>query len=526
MRKNIYKLFLFVFLFIMLFSSVVFADDVISGENYMGYYQEYSGALYGETECIDYFFDNFETITGFSRDEYKYVVIRCEERKYDNVQSVCIYYANTPINAWPYSASHYQLFDYYGNSPRRCIVTRDNGNVSYSFSSFDYPYVAYNCTYDLPLYSSYDVYLNSDYYGLWLRGVESSDSGDSSLSPDYIYSPKNEFDTEGTISSSMESASNSIELETLVTADEEPNVFLRVFKNISIMLSNVYKVLEYSVNEFIDFVNEFLSVAIPSIMSRLSSVINVLETLRDDFKQALSIWTDGALWIKDFIVDAFTEFFENSFLGWLLERFDEVVAAINDVSTGELTLEELAVSFTEETQTFVSDLFADTFPNASQFLSQLYNWGLDSNEWSFTTFLSNVVTFLFVPEDEYLNNKIDSVVLEKFGFLSVGYAFMDSVKSVLNQASTTAPVITTDTYVWNDITIPAFTISFEWYDNFKPYVDPVVSAFVWLWFVWHVVTNFPNLIHGRSLLSGYKALNEHMTEVSDKEKIAINYGWK
>lgn len=323
--KVIYKLFPLILIFVFCFSFTVLAED---NSVYMDFYQEYSEPLFGETECINYFFENFESITGVSYEEYKYVVIRCEERKYHNVQSVSIYYSNSFINAKPYSDTHYQLYDFYGNSPRRCIVTRDNGVLSYSFPSFDYPYIAYNASYDLPLYSSQDVFLVSGETGLWLRGLDESilDSGSSSDN-DFFFGAFEDFADFG--EESAEHYNNAMN-QTVTENSNNPNdsVFQNILQAMVGSLTTNNSITQQISNQLQHFSEQFFNNFVQYSLGLMNDILNTLNEFTGKFDSLLEI--TGQLYESG--LDSEGNFDVGTMLSyWFLPDPDGIMTSLQDI---------------------------------------------------------------------------------------------------------------------------------------------------------------------------------------------------
>ena len=197
----------------------------------------------------------------------------------------------------------------------------------------------------------------------------------------------------------------------------------------------------------------------------------------------------------------FSDQFFNKFAQYALNLMSDILSALNGL-TGQ-------------------------FEGLIDITNQLYESGLDADG---NFGVDNMYSYWLIPSEGYLENKLETFYFEKFGFIELGYSFLDSVQAALNQTDTVMPVFTTDSFVWRDVIIPSFTIDFSWYEYLKPYADPIVSAFCWIVFVWKVITGIPSLIRGGNVIGGVSDIQADIERSniasSDAEKIARNFGWK
>lgn len=114
------------------------------------------------------------------------------------------------------------------------------------------------------------------------------------------------------------------------------------------------------------------------------------------------------------------------------------------------------------------------------------------------------VQAIFVPTTDFVTAKVDA--------LCANYGFADSImqtglalKSGLSGVTTEPPVI----YIHLENTEGSYniggTVAFldlTWYAKYKPTVDTLISAFLWICFIWRLIIVLPDIISGASGIPG------------------------
>lgn len=113
--------------------------------------------------------------------------------------------------------------------------------------------------------------------------------------------------------------------------------------------------------------------------------------------------------------------------------------------------------------------------------------------------LKDLLVFLFVPEEGFFDGKVDEISA-KFGFIE---SIRDTVNVFVNYFENVeyneAPVVTLNLSSAKssyDYGQKAVAISMEWYKPYKATGDAIISAIIWLVFLWNVFTGLPSLISG------------------------------
>ena len=105
---------------------------------------------------------------------------------------------------------------------------------------------------------------------------------------------------------------------------------------------------------------------------------------------------------------------------------------------------------------------------------------------------------ILLPSDDYLSDKVDN--------LTGNFAFADSIVKTgqalhvgLAGVTTEPPVIYIDLGAargFHDIGGRVPFLDLRWYAEYKPTVDTIISAFLWICFVWRMLLKLPGIISG------------------------------
>lgn len=148
---------------------------------------------------------------------------------------------------------------------------------------------------------------------------------------------------------------------------------------------------------------------------------------------------------------------------------------------------------------FLKQLFSWINPNGDEFfLTKLFSWinpfSDDFFGYKIIDLFSELFKFLFVPSEESINSLVNSVK-DHFGFIDT---INNTIAVVQDMFSNTAELpkitITLKDNKWysGEITV----IDLSWYDPYKEYGDLIISAFIYVFFLWRIFVNLPNIISG------------------------------
>lgn len=124
--------------------------------------------------------------------------------------------------------------------------------------------------------------------------------------------------------------------------------------------------------------------------------------------------------------------------------------------------------------------------------------------------LQKVLEYLFVPNQEMIDTKIESIKSK--------FAFVDNIKATINEISNI--IQSTETSKSLTINIPnnktgitqLTIIDLKWYEQYKSYGDIVISALVYIFFIWRVYANLSNIV------SGVGSMGENIANISKSGK--------
>lgn len=113
--------------------------------------------------------------------------------------------------------------------------------------------------------------------------------------------------------------------------------------------------------------------------------------------------------------------------------------------------------------------------------------------------IKKILQELFVPEEDYISEKV-AAIRERFAFADSVMSTAESIKeAVYGAGNDGAPRITINLnaaeskYNYGG---SALALDMSWYSRYKPTVDTVLSAIIWVAFVWRVFVHLPNIISG------------------------------
>lgn len=135
--------------------------------------------------------------------------------------------------------------------------------------------------------------------------------------------------------------------------------------------------------------------------------------------------------------------------------------------------------------------------SASTFLEALKDALLGPLEW-LGDMLLNGIKALFVPAEGFIEGKFQDLA-SRFGLAKVIYDMGAGVSNFINDLGSKPPVIYIDlgesrgSY---ELGGKVVFVDLTWYAEYKPTVDLILSAFIWLWFIWRMLLSLPGIISG------------------------------
>lgn len=124
--------------------------------------------------------------------------------------------------------------------------------------------------------------------------------------------------------------------------------------------------------------------------------------------------------------------------------------------------------------------------------------------------LGDLLKTLFVPSEDAIKGLVDSVK-SHFGFVDT---IKDTAKTIEDMFSNSENLpkitLTLPKNKWYNGQIVVMDLS--WYSQYKQYGDLIISAFIYVFFLWRIFVNLPNIISG-----GAGAINDVSIASSDIE---------
>lgn len=188
--------------------------------------------------------------------------------------------------------------------------------------------------------------------------------------------------------------------------------------------------------------------------------------------------------------------------------YERVTDAMNQLATGALPyaqfLEQSTVAPQPEPEPEpepdpepITGTFADTA--VGTFIDSLIDALMAPFEWLANALLEGIKA-IFVPHEDFLTDKVDALRSE-FSFADSIISTFELFGNSLLAFSTSPPVIYVDLgastgsyYLGGKVPF----VDLTWYAAYKPTVDLLLSAFMWLVFVWRVGIHLPGIIRGSS----------------------------
>lgn len=134
---------------------------------------------------------------------------------------------------------------------------------------------------------------------------------------------------------------------------------------------------------------------------------------------------------------------------------------------------------------------------------------------------------LFVPSDDFFKDKVDSL-LSEFSFVESVVGTISVIADFIENTDFSQPPKLTISLDLNkskiDYGSSAVAIDFSWYKDYKPTVDIVLSAILYINFAWAVFKDLPNIISG--VAGGASSYSSLENEVGDRVMTELNNSFK
>lgn len=163
----------------------------------------------------------------------------------------------------------------------------------------------------------------------------------------------------------------------------------------------------------------------------------------------------------------FTEQFFNNFAQYSLGLMNDILNTLNE--------------------------FTGKFDSLLEITGQLYESGLDSNG-NFD--VGTMLSYWFVPDVDGIKRSYDNTIGQINTFDVVTDTMLGFLSSI-QEVEPVAPIFTIPAGTYGLLTIKEdILIKFDWFESWKPYTDPLIAAFIYVTFFWHLFKQLPGIISG------------------------------
>lgn len=163
----------------------------------------------------------------------------------------------------------------------------------------------------------------------------------------------------------------------------------------------------------------------------------------------------------------FTEQFFNNFAQYSLGLMNDILNTLNE--------------------------FTGKFDSLLEITGQLYESGLDSNG-NFD--VGTMLSYWFVPDVDGIKRSYDNTIGQINTFDVVTDTMLGFLSSI-QEVEPVAPIFTIPAGTYGLLTIKEdILIKFDWFEAWKPYTDPLIAAFIYVTFFWHLFKQLPGIISG------------------------------
>lgn len=149
------------------------------------------------------------------------------------------------------------------------------------------------------------------------------------------------------------------------------------------------------------------------------------------------------------------------------------------------------------TQTGLKGLLGNLLSSITQLFNNLQNAISNFFDSAVAGILEGIKE-IFVPSEDFITEKVQALRAE-FGFADSIMSTGEAIGAALNDFDTSPPIIYMELgnaesqYNWGG---RAVALDLRWYERYKPTVDQLLSALLYLWFAWRVFRRLPGIISG------------------------------
>ena len=182
-----------------------------------------------------------------------------------------------------------------------------------------------------------------------------------------------------------------------------------------------------------------------------------------------------------------------------------IVSAIQKIISGEITLPQALSLGLSEIVSLITSIAGPVVGAIPETLAEIASWCINLPQTLAGLFTSVIVepllaglSYMFVPSADYLSAKVDAIRAE-FGFADGVIAGAEMIRDMFSGLDPEPPVIWIDLNASRgsyDIGDKVKFLDMTLYAEYKPTVDKLLSALIWIVFIWQTFKRLPGIISG------------------------------
>ena len=232
---------------------------------------------------------------------------------------------------------------------------------------------------------------------------------------------------------------------------------------------------------------EWDSVVVDSVVVSDGLTAGQIGKQEDEFAVAYPTWSAGAITVPGVSTG---EEEEKALPLPGVSSLDDVLGLTQEnVWSGSITDTDTDVGTGTESGTIAGTVGAT---KVETFISSLVD--------ALVTPLVNGIRAIFVPSEDFLTAKVEALCVE-FAFADAIVGTGEAIRLGLAGITTEPPVIYIDLGAFRgsyELGGRVAFIDMNWYSEYKPTVDALISAFLWICFCWRMLIHLPGILSGAS----------------------------
>ena len=234
-------------------------------------------------------------------------------------------------------------------------------------------------------------------------------------------------------------------------------------------------------------------------LEQLTNGSTVSTVVQDPTQVGGTSWSKFTSWLSDALWNP---------IHWLGAKLDALGQLLSDIKSGVISIPE---ALSQLWSAIIVQPITTLLEAIAQPLTAIWDWCVSLPDTLSGLFTSVIVepllaglSYLFIPSEGFLSDRVDALRV-KFGFADGVIGALEVLVAMFNDLDPEPPVIWIDLGASRgsfDIGGKVKFVDMTWYAEYKPTVDQILSAFLWLWFVWRLALSLPGIISGTTGIWG------------------------